>query len=269
MIHARTRRGLRAAVDQLGGHLSGRVRELRARLLRVLAHLEAEIDFPEDDVPPSDVSPLLAPLLAEIRGAGRGTPRAACIMRQGVRTALVGRPNVGQVEPAQRAAAGRPRHRHADPRHDARHAGRDGQPGRRALRAGGYGGHHRDAPTWSSNWASRAAATPPRGRADLVLLVIDAARPLTAADEARCARWSPEPPTSRARGDCATGCWWCSTRATCPPQVTAGRTVGRLLPGVPLVAASALTAGRHAARWSRPCWPGCWAGAAAPTMCRS
>src|SRR5205823_5252607 len=56
VIRARTSAGLRAAVDQLGGHLSGRVRDLRGRLLRVLAHLEAEIDFPEDDVPPSDVS---------------------------------------------------------------------------------------------------------------------------------------------------------------------------------------------------------------------
>src|SRR5205085_11171428 len=45
VINARTQAGLRAAVDQLGGHLSGRVRELRGRLLRVLAHLEAEIDF--------------------------------------------------------------------------------------------------------------------------------------------------------------------------------------------------------------------------------
>src|SRR5438270_478599 len=65
VINARTQAGLRAAVDQLGGRLSERVRDLRARGLRALAHLEAEIDFPEDDVPPSDVTPLLAPLRAE------------------------------------------------------------------------------------------------------------------------------------------------------------------------------------------------------------
>src|SRR5215218_4223876 len=82
VINARTQEGLRAAVDQLGGHLSGRVRELRARLLRVLAHLEAEIDFPEDDVPPSDVSPLLAPLLDEIRALARDA-ESGMLIRQG------------------------------------------------------------------------------------------------------------------------------------------------------------------------------------------
>ncbi|HUS15524.1 MAG TPA: tRNA uridine-5-carboxymethylaminomethyl(34) synthesis GTPase MnmE [Chloroflexia bacterium] len=95
VIQARTDAGLRAAVDQLGGRLSGRVRELRARLLRVLAHLEAEIDFPEDDVPPSDVRPLLAPLLAEIRALSADAERGMLI-RQGVRTALIGRPNAGK-----------------------------------------------------------------------------------------------------------------------------------------------------------------------------
>ena len=95
VIRARTSAGLRAAVDQLGGRLSERVRDLRGRLLRVLAHLEAEIDFPEDDVPPADVSPLLAPLLAEIRALAAGA-ETGIVLRQGVRTALVGRPNVGK-----------------------------------------------------------------------------------------------------------------------------------------------------------------------------
>ncbi|MFL5735297.1 MAG: tRNA modification GTPase, partial [Chloroflexia bacterium] len=59
------------------------------------AHLEATIDFPEDDVPPADVSPevwsALEDLEALVAGASTGI-----VMRQGLRTAIVGRPNVGK-----------------------------------------------------------------------------------------------------------------------------------------------------------------------------
>ncbi len=95
VVQARTEGGLRLAVDQLGGGVSARVKGIRARLLHALAHLEANIDFPEDDVPPADVSPELqsamADLAALIAGAGAGI-----VMRQGVKTAIVGRPNVGK-----------------------------------------------------------------------------------------------------------------------------------------------------------------------------
>ncbi len=95
IVQARTEAALRVAVAQLGGHLSARVRPARAHLLSVLAYLEASIDFVEDEIPPQDVlSPLcsvaedLSQLLA---AADRGI-----IYRYGVRTAIVGRPNVGK-----------------------------------------------------------------------------------------------------------------------------------------------------------------------------
>lgn len=95
VVQARTSEGLRLAVEQLGGGVSNRVREARATLLHALAHLEANIDFPEDDVPTADISLELEDALgvigALIRSAGTGI-----VLRQGVRTALVGRPNVGK-----------------------------------------------------------------------------------------------------------------------------------------------------------------------------
>ncbi|HVG00414.1 MAG TPA: tRNA uridine-5-carboxymethylaminomethyl(34) synthesis GTPase MnmE [Chloroflexia bacterium] len=95
VVQARTGEGLRLAVEQLGGGVSARVKGIRARLLHALAHLEANIDFPEDDVPPADVTPELhdglADLDALIAGASTGI-----VLRQGVRTAIVGRPNVGK-----------------------------------------------------------------------------------------------------------------------------------------------------------------------------
>ncbi len=95
VVRARSAEGLRMAVEQLRGGLSERVRVIRAQLLRALAHLEANIDFPEDDVPPADVLPdlhaALNDLQALIASAGTGM-----VFRQGIRTALVGRPNVGK-----------------------------------------------------------------------------------------------------------------------------------------------------------------------------
>jgi tRNA modification GTPase len=95
VVQARTSEGLRMAVEQLGGGLSIRVKGVRARLLHALAHLEATIDFPEDDVPPADVSPDLNAALGDIQ-ALIASASTGIVLRQGVRTALVGRPNVGK-----------------------------------------------------------------------------------------------------------------------------------------------------------------------------
>src|SRR5439155_18722645 len=75
IVKARTGEGLKLAVEQLSGGLSGRVRGVRAKLLHALAHLEATIDFPEDDVPPADVSPELLSALEDVQAliAGAGT----------------------------------------------------------------------------------------------------------------------------------------------------------------------------------------------------
>src|SRR5436189_147970 len=67
VVRARTGEGLRLAVEQLEGGVSSRVKGIRARLLHTLAHLEATIDFPEDDVPPANVTPDLLPALEDLR----------------------------------------------------------------------------------------------------------------------------------------------------------------------------------------------------------
>jgi len=95
ITRARTEAGLRLAVDQLGGRLSEEIQRARAGLVDVLAWLEAAIDFATDEIPERDVAPdlqaaqgVLERLLA---GADRGI-----ITRHGLRTAIVGRPNVGK-----------------------------------------------------------------------------------------------------------------------------------------------------------------------------
>jgi tRNA modification GTPase len=95
VVCARTEAGLRVAVEQLGGHLSRRIRGVRGDLVETLAYLEAAIDFPEDEIPEHDVGAALSrateSLQALIAGADQGI-----IYRQGIRGAIVGRPNVGK-----------------------------------------------------------------------------------------------------------------------------------------------------------------------------
>lgn len=95
VIEAKTEAALRMASEQLGGSLSSQVSQLRAALLDILAFLEASIDFVEDEIPFQDV---IAPLEEAqhqlhrlLRSADQGL-----IYRQGVRAAIVGRPNVGK-----------------------------------------------------------------------------------------------------------------------------------------------------------------------------
>ncbi len=94
-IQSKSAAALRVAVNQLNGRMSGQVRALRQGLLEVLAYLQASIDFSDDDIPPRDVRPELqraqATLQRLIHEADAGR-----VYRQGVHTAIVGRPNVGK-----------------------------------------------------------------------------------------------------------------------------------------------------------------------------
>jgi tRNA modification GTPase len=95
VIQAKTQAGLRLAVQGLGGKLSEPVKELRRSLMDVLAYLTARIDFPEDEVEEQDiVKPLET--AQETLECLIANADAGMIYRQGVRTAIVGRPNVGK-----------------------------------------------------------------------------------------------------------------------------------------------------------------------------
>lgn len=98
LIHSRTELALQAANEQLAGKLSQRINQLRDDLMNVLAHVEAHIDFPEEDIAPDTRAPLVHRLEAGIafmedllRTANEGR-----ILRRGIRAAIVGRPNAGK-----------------------------------------------------------------------------------------------------------------------------------------------------------------------------
>jgi tRNA modification GTPase len=95
IVQARTDAALRVAVEQLGGNLSTRVRQVRAGLVQLLAYLEASIDFVDDEIPPQAVAPPLREAQVQLQGI-LATADRGLIYRQGVRAAIVGRPNVGK-----------------------------------------------------------------------------------------------------------------------------------------------------------------------------
>lgn len=98
IVQARTASALRAGIRQLSGGLSERLRGLRAGLVGVLAKIEAGIDFTEEDLEELDRSALQA----ELQESGREieallkTAFLGRALQTGVRTAIVGRPNVGK-----------------------------------------------------------------------------------------------------------------------------------------------------------------------------
>jgi tRNA modification GTPase len=95
IIQAKTDAALRVAAEQLGGSLSAQVAGVRTRLLDTLAFLEASIDFVEDEIPAQDI---ILPLNIVSQSLEKLLVSAdnGIIYRQGVRAAIVGRPNVGK-----------------------------------------------------------------------------------------------------------------------------------------------------------------------------
>ncbi len=95
VIEAKTEAALRVANEQLSGSLSAQVSQVRAALLDTLAFLEASIDFVEDEIPPQDVVSPLSEVVARLEKLLQSADYGL-IYRQGVRAAIVGRPNVGK-----------------------------------------------------------------------------------------------------------------------------------------------------------------------------
>src|SRR5437899_6426771 len=98
VIHSRTELALRAASEQLAGKLSQRINALREQMLKILAHIEAHIDFPDEDIAPDTRDQLIGRLQSGVdfmdellRTANEGQ-----ILRRGIRAAIIGRPNAGK-----------------------------------------------------------------------------------------------------------------------------------------------------------------------------
>ena len=98
LVAARGEAALTMALAQLSGALAARVTNLRRQVIAIRAHLEAEIDFADEDIRlPSrddivrDIDSLIADLTALHDSFARGR-----IIREGARAAIIGKPNAGK-----------------------------------------------------------------------------------------------------------------------------------------------------------------------------
>jgi tRNA modification GTPase len=98
LIHSRTELALAAANEQLAGKLSQRINALRDEMMKTLAHVEAHIDFPDEDISPDTKEQLLKRLERGIAFMDEllRTANEGQILRRGIRAAIVGRPNAGK-----------------------------------------------------------------------------------------------------------------------------------------------------------------------------
>jgi tRNA modification GTPase len=98
LIHAQSDLALQAAAQQLGGRLGSAAEKIREDLIQLLAHLEAHIDFPEEDINPDTGKIFLArmeSLQSQLRSL-LDTAEHGRILRSGARTVICGAPNVGK-----------------------------------------------------------------------------------------------------------------------------------------------------------------------------
>lgn len=98
LINAKTEKSLRAAVDQLEGILSREVEKLSGELLRLIAHIEAGIDFPEHDIEEMSRSQIKheAQQLGQKLQKLIDSAETGRVLREGLRTVIIGKPNVGK-----------------------------------------------------------------------------------------------------------------------------------------------------------------------------
>jgi len=99
LIRAKTDKSMKVALNQLDGNLSHLIRKLRKDILDVLAQVEVNIDYPEYDAVEEMTTKMLKEKATEIRQRIEGllkTAKQGKVLREGLATAIIGRPNVGK-----------------------------------------------------------------------------------------------------------------------------------------------------------------------------
>ena len=98
LIDAETPAAARCALGQLSGALSRRVEGIYSRLIDVMAHFHAVLDYPDEDIDPFRLEELLGQLQGaqvDLNALVASYDRGRVVAR-GVPCAIVGRPNVGK-----------------------------------------------------------------------------------------------------------------------------------------------------------------------------
>ena len=98
LIQAKTERSLSSSLAQLGGSLKKKITDLRNRLIRISAEIEAPMDFPDQDIKeicPKKVEENISYILKEVNSLMR-TLDYGKILKEGISALIVGKANVGK-----------------------------------------------------------------------------------------------------------------------------------------------------------------------------
>lgn len=98
IIRAKTELSAKSAVMQSEGKISKEIEDLREKLLAIIAHIEATVDYPEDDLEEvtnekatEELTEMLDTIKELLESAEEGK-----ILREGLKLVIVGKPNVGK-----------------------------------------------------------------------------------------------------------------------------------------------------------------------------
>ncbi|MDN6196184.1 MAG: tRNA uridine-5-carboxymethylaminomethyl(34) synthesis GTPase MnmE [Atopostipes suicloacalis] len=99
VIRAKTDRAMHNAISQLDGDLSKLIKNIRQEILETLAQVEVNIDYPEYDEVEEMTTKILKEKTLEVKAHLEEileTAKQGKILRDGLATAIIGRPNVGK-----------------------------------------------------------------------------------------------------------------------------------------------------------------------------
>ncbi len=98
IINSQTEKGMEIAFQQLEGNLSRQISDLRQQMIRVMAHLEAALDFPEDEIEgfsTVELNQIIDRVIEDVQKLLK-TSQSGKIYREGIKTIIIGKPNVGK-----------------------------------------------------------------------------------------------------------------------------------------------------------------------------
>jgi len=95
IVSAKTKLGLEVAVDQLGGRFSGQIARMREQIASLLAQIEVEIDYPEEEIENESIINDVRQLRTQVEKLLAASAQGR-VLREGLTISIIGRPNVGK-----------------------------------------------------------------------------------------------------------------------------------------------------------------------------
>jgi tRNA modification GTPase len=98
LINSKTKESSRAAIEQLEGKLSKRIKDIRAKLIQLIAHIEVNIEYPEYDIEEMTLETAISTIIQaqdELQSLIKSFEKGK-IIKEGIKAVIVGKPNVGK-----------------------------------------------------------------------------------------------------------------------------------------------------------------------------